>query len=1169
MRRLAINVGLLFLASGAVLAQTFGSISGEVSDPTGAFVPHAAVTITNTATNAVRETTTDAAGVFSFPDLQPGPYSVKVAAAGFSTVVKQGVEIQVQQSARVDFALEVGQSNTTIEVAANSALLATENATVGTVIEQQRIEDLPLNGRSYFSLVSLSPNVTSGFVPAAQAAGRLAGSRGSLTIAVTGGRSTWENFTLDGITNTDIDFNTYILQPSVDALQEFKVQSGIYPAEFGRALGQVNAATKPGTNQFHGAAWEFLRNDKLDAVPYDFASATRSATNPPPVKAPYKQNQYGYDLGGPVWIPKLLHGKNRLFFMTNFEEFNSRQTTPALITTLPQAMRNGDFSSILPYGYVIYDPNTRNLGSSTVPAQQLASVVSSQSPFPGNIIPTTRISQQSLFLLKNWDPLPNLTPTTTGLPFNNYQYGAYLPADKDTFTARIDFNESSKSQWFGRYSWNDESTLSTVGITDDGETLYTRASQWELSNVRTFTPTKVNEARFGYSSLFNDITQQLAGKENVNQELGLPVVPTDPNSFGIPNISLSQNLSGFGNPTSSPFQINDKYFEGVDNFSWVSGKHSLRFGGEYRYNEFPQIGNEFPRGQFIFDSQYTNMVTPSGGGTGGYTGADFLLGDAYDDIIAVSLAKSDFVSSEWATYLDDTWRIHPHLTISLGIRWEVSQPMLDKDGLEPNVQLQQPLPNQADVANPSLQPVFVRTGTGGNFYQGINFRYEPYWATPGLSPLPATLNPLQTVQDGRMGSRLVNTNYHDFAPRIGFAWSPSTAWSVRGGYGIFYSMESKNSIFDLARGMGGRATTLAPATWYPSTFSYSNFINTASLPVTIPVGLTWGAAQHLPDSGTQQFVVNVQHSVGKSSTLEVGYNGSVSRHLAFLLDENQGILSATLPVQQRLPYPEWGASGIQYLMAAANGNYSSLRTQWTTRFSNNLNALVGYTYSKALDETSNIRGTVGADFSPQNALCPTSCEYGPSDFNVPQRFVASVLYILPFGKDQALLNHGGVVNQIVGGWQLSTITTLQSGGTVDTSSWDSGGTNFVSNATRLNCVPGVDPVKSGNNQNGWYNPAAFSNPAAGTFGTCGRNTLRGPWLGNEDVSIVKYFPIAEHRTLEFRTEMFNAPNHVHLSEGGQLSWGNGSSPTPSSTFGRVQGTSTAMRQIQFALKFSF
>jgi hypothetical protein len=1158
---------LLLILASVMFAQTGGQITGEVRDPSGALVPGANVTVTNAATQVARTTETNTAGLYSFPDLTPGIYNVKVVRPGFDVLVKANIELQVQQTARVDFTLTVGQATQTIEVAANAALLATENATVGTVIEEQRIMELPLNGRSYFSLVSLSPNVTTGFVPAAQAAGRLGGSRGSLTIAVTGGRSTWENYTLDGITNTDIDFNTYILQPSVDALQEFKVQSGIYPAEFGRELGQVNAATKPGTNDYHGALWEFLRNDRLDAVPYDFASATRSATNPPPVKAPYRQNQYGYELGGPVRIPKLFNGKNRLFFMSNFEEYNSRQTSPAIITTLPPAMRGGDFSSILSAGYVIYDPTSRNLGSSTVSAQQLASVVATQSAFPGNIIPGNRISPQSTLLLQKWDPLPNLPQTTSGLPFQNYQYGLKIPLDKDTLTTRIDFNQSSKSQWFGRYSWNDESTnLNTGQITDDGETLYTRASQWMLSNVWTISPTKVNDARFGYNSLFNNITQQLAGKENVNQELGMPVSPSDPNSYGVPNIGLSQNLASFGNPTSSPFQINDKFFQMVDNFSWVIGKHSLRFGGEYRYNEFPQVGNEFPRGQFLFDSQYTNKVTATGGGSGGYTGADFLLGDTYDAIIAVSLAKADFRSSEWATYIDDTWRIHPHLTFSLGLRWEVSQPLLDAAGLEPNVQLQQPLPNQADVPDPALQPVFVRTGSSGNFYDGINFRYAPYWQANGGVPVEL---PLQTVRDGRMGSRLINTNYHDFAPRIGIAWSPSNKYSVRAGYGIFYSMESKNSIFDLARGMGGRATTLAPATWYPSTFTYTNFINTANLPVTIPIGLTWGAAQHLPDSGTQQFVLNVQRTIGTSSTLEVGYSGSVSRHLAFLLDENQGILNAGLPVVKRLPYPEWGASGIQYVMAAASGSYSSLRTQWTTRLSSNLNALLGYTWSKALDDTSNIRGTVGSDFSPQNALCPTTCEHAPSDFNIPQRFVASVLYILPFGKGQALLNHGGVVNQIVGGWQISTITTLQSGGVVNTSSWDSGGTNFVSNATRLNCIPGVNPVLPNNGQNGWYNPAAFANPVAGTFGTCGRNTLRGPWLGNQDVSIVKYFSFGERRTLEFRTEMFNAPNHVLLTEGGQLGWGNGSSPNPSSTFGRITSTSNAMRQIQLALKLSF
>ena len=325
MRKLSLAVLLSCVLSGSVFAQTGGTITGEVTDASGAIVPAAPVTVLSAQTNASRNTVTNTSGLYTIPDLAPGTYSVKVTVPGFDTVVKTNIEVQVQQTARVDFRLSVGQATQTVEVAANAMQLNTDNATVGTVIEEARITELPLNGRSFFSLVALSPNVTYGFVPAAQAAGRLGGSRGSLTIAIAGSRSTWQNFTLDGITNTDIDFNTYILQPSVDALQEFKVQSGIYPAEFGREAGQVNVSTKPGTNTYHGTVFEFLRNDKLDAKDYDFASATRTATNPPPKKAPYRQNQYGYTLGGPVQIPKLFNGKNRLFFHVEFRRIQIPQ----------------------------------------------------------------------------------------------------------------------------------------------------------------------------------------------------------------------------------------------------------------------------------------------------------------------------------------------------------------------------------------------------------------------------------------------------------------------------------------------------------------------------------------------------------------------------------------------------------------------------------------------------------------------------------------------------------------------------------------------------------------------------------------------------------------------------------------------------------------------------
>jgi hypothetical protein len=350
------------------------------------------------------------------------------------------------------------------------------------------------------------------------------------------------------------------------------------------------------------------------------------------------------------------------------------------------------------------------------------------------------------------------------------------------------------------------------------------------------------------------------------------------------------------------------------------------------------------------------------------------------------------------------------------------------------------------------------------------------------------------------------------------------------------------------------------------TFSYTNFINTASLPVSIPIGLTWGANPHLPTTYSMQYLLNVQRTLGKSTTLEVGYNGSQSRHLDHLINQGQAV-AGTAAAVTRLPYPEFGASGIQWLTADSNGNYNGVSAKLSQRFGASLSTLIAYTFSKSLDATSAIRGP-NNDFSPQNALCPNTCEYGPSDFNVKHRFVTSILYTLPFGKGQHFLNHGGFVNEVVGGWQFSTITTLQSGVATETTSWDSAGTNFVPSGARLNCTAGVNPVLPNPNQNGWYNPAAFSNPLPGTFGNCARDNLVAPHQVNIDFSVIKFFRIAEKQNLEFRTEMFNAPNHVELGTP-NANWGGGSGPTPVANFGFITTTVAKMRQIQFALKYNF
>lgn len=1131
-RRYVCAVAFCAMLAGSRLdAQTLATVTGEVSDASGAAVAGATVTVRNTATNGIRNTTTNEEGVYNIPALIPGMYEVRAEKSGFKSATRTAVELQVQQTARVDFALEVGQVTESVEVSGALPLLTTENATVGTVIEQKRITDLPLNGRNFFSLVALSPNVTYGFAQAAQAAGRQGGTRSNLTMSLSGGRSAWSNYTLDGITNTDINFNLYIVLPSVEALQEFKVQTGIYPAEFGRATGQVNVSTKGGTNEYHGAAFEFLRNDKFDARPYFFKDP-ESPNQTAPLKPPYRQNQYGFTLAGPVQIPKVFNGRDKLFFMANYEGFKSRTTTTQFFTTMTPEMRAGDFSAV---PTPLQDPNTRV----RTPNPNGGFTVTS-TPFPGNQIPTARFNPASVYLVQNFAPLPNIAQT--GLPNRNYQYLQKIPVDKDQFTGRIDFNESANSQWFGRYSWTDELTT-TPGVEKNGSILYTKASQWVLANTRVFSASQVNEFRFGYNSLFNNISQELAGVLNVNEQINTPVKVDDPNSWGVPDINLTgSTLNRFGNDANGPFSIDNKVYQVVDNFSWVRGKHSIRFGGEWRYNQFLQVGNEFARGRFTANGSFT-----ANGNTlaGGYNGADLMLGALSTIESAVALAQADFRNTEWGLYIDDTYKMTPHLTINVGLRWEVAQPLLDKFGLQPNFQLKQPLPSIANDPNPANHPTLVRTGTG-DFYENLAFRFT---------------GPVQLARDGRLGNRLIKTDYNNLAPRLGIAYSPNGKWVFRTGFGIFFSQESKNSIFDMSRAAGGRANPIIDQQGVP-TLTFQNFIDTSQLPVSFAPGLTWGADYNLPITYAMQYLFNIQRTIGNNSTVEVGYTGNQIRKAAYLVNANAPLPGITT-FDAREPYPEW--HGIQYLVADGIGSYNAFSGKLTQRYGTNLTTLFSYTWSKALDENSAIRGT-GSDFTLENQRC-RSCDKGPAGYNVPHRFVGSVLYNLPFGRGQRFLDRGGFMNQVVGGWQLGAIATVQSGTSINPESWDSAGMGAgFPHSNRLHCVAGMSPVVDNPTPDRYFDPAAFRNTAAGEFGNCGRNSLIAPSQWNVDFSTMKDFQITERHRLQFRMEMFNAPNHPAWGRP-SAAWGT-QGAAPNAAFGRIRSTSQ-LRQIQFALKYYF
>src|SRR5881628_968421 len=485
---------MVFLGVVPAVAQTQAGISGVIRDPSGAVIPGVTITITNPATNSVRSAISNEAGVYNLPGLQPGRYNIKVELPGFRTITQNDVELQIQQSARLDFTLQVGDVSQTVEVEGTAALIATENATVGTVIENKSIVEMPLNGRNFLQLVSLSPNVSYGFSDSTQAITRQGGQRAQQNISVAGQRSEFNHFTLDGVENTDVNFNSYVFLPSIDALQEFKVQTGIFPAEFGRATTQINVSTKPGTNQFHGTVFEFLRNDKLDARQYAFAGER--------LREPLKWNQYGFALGGPVWLPKIYNGKDRLFFMSNFEGFKERRLSRQLVSVPSVKMRNGDFSEV---STPIYDPLNRT--------QQ----------FPGNVIPRDRFHPTSVKLL-DWYPAPNLNP---GLVPFNYEATRNRVADKDQFIQRIDFVESSKSNWFGRYSWGDETEVNPVFYRNSSR-VSTTVHQAMFSNTRVLSTAMVNEFRAGFNQFYNVRAGEFAYTRDVMSELKIPGISALP-----------------------------------------------------------------------------------------------------------------------------------------------------------------------------------------------------------------------------------------------------------------------------------------------------------------------------------------------------------------------------------------------------------------------------------------------------------------------------------------------------------------------------------------------------------------------------------------------------------------------------------------------------------------
>ena len=1091
-------------------AQTLGTITGEVKDTSGAVIPGATVTAQNVATNAVRIQNSNEAGAFTFPAMPPGDYTVKAELQGFKTAQNK-VELHVEQSVRVSFTLEVGGITETTEVTGTSPLIQTENATIGTVIDNRRIVELPLNGRNYLSLIAASPNVSVGFAGAGQAGDRQGGSRSVQQYSIAGQRREFNYFTLDGVDNTDVNFNTYIFLPSVDALEEFKVQTGIYSAEFGRAAGQVNVVTKSGSNALHGTVFEFHRNDKFDSRIYAFTPAQAAAPKPA-----FQWNQYGFTVAGPV-------ARNRVFFMSNFEGFGDDKTLLNNFTVPTAAMRSGDFSA---FATPLLDPATCTV----------AGGVRSCQTFPGNRIPANRIHPTSTKLLEFY-PEPNAAGTS-----QNYLSQVDRVIDRKQYTQRMDFNQSSALNWMGRYSWSHDDEV-TPALKLNGTKLLNTIHQLMIGNTFTVSPTVLNEFRFGYNSFFNTFGRELAFVRDVVKELGIPGVSAGtPEAWGIPSIGIS-GYNGFGDNTEGPYTNRNKVFEFTDNLSWFRGTHSFKAGASIRFDQYNQVGNQFSRGSFAFDGRATGSAI--GNATAGAPAfADMLLGYMRTSESAVALASTEFRSISQAYYFTDTWRMRENMTLDLGIRYEYIPPWLDEGGTLVNAFL----PSRdtgLPVTDLSRHPVLVRIGEG-DFYEDSPIRFAPN---------------IQTARDGRLGGRLVNDDKKNFAPRVGWAWTPRANLSVRAGAGVFYMQDTGNPRFDMARNAVGRRQDVSDPlllnlNWNaPFLGAGSNVCGVQPPLVCVQNHYAYGNLYDRKTPYMVQYVFNVQRELDANTAFEIGYLGSRSKRLERMFDANE-VTPGPGTLASRRPYPEF--TKVQEIGNVAEAKYKSLAMKLTRRLNRGFSVLVGYTLAKSEDNGSGIRVLNGDALFPQNSNC-FECEWGLSIFDVRHRFVTTLLYELPFGEGKRWAN-SGPAGAVLGGWQVSAVVNKSSGFPRD-AAVGVDVPNTGAQTYRPNLVSGQEPNDGPQTVQQWFNTAAFARPDAFTYGNAGRNIVIGPGIFNTDLSLLKNVFFGGGKSVQLRLEAFNLFN--------KPIWGDPDMNMSSSTYGRITTTRSPMRELQLGVKFAF
>lgn len=1071
-----------------------GSLTGSIKDPAGAVVPGVTVEVRNTMTNVVRTTTSSDGGQFDFVALEPGNYTLTASQTGFHSPARS-FDLSVGQRISVDLVLEVATANQTVAVTAEApSTVETASSELGNIENTQAIQNLPLDSRNFTQLVGLTPGANMrGHSNNSQSLGYTNG-RGTNGAVVNGNPGETTIYLFDGIQSVNNDIAAVIFFPPVDGIEEFKVQTSGAPAAYGGGPSIVNLTIRSGTNQYHGTLYEFVRTSQFDAKNY-FDSHTAPIT-------PFHLNQYGANVGGPIILPHIFNGRDKLFFFADWEGRRQNQAQ-TYISTLPlPAFLTGDFSALC-----TGNGGTFTAGICSKSNYQLTNPIDG-TKFLNNFVSPT-LWDTPVAKLSTLFPAPNYPSAGSTALVNNYLYNGAVINNIDQGDLRVDYRRGATSI-FGRFSKENPITVNPGylpapaiggGPSRPGTTPIP-GEQIVLGYSRSIGSNKYYEARLGWSRLNEEIVIANNGQPSLSTQYGIPGA----NAAGIPgltNFAISGQV-GLGDGYGNLSKI-DNNWEVDQAFTLIRGPHEFKAGFDYLHRRQDNYDPLYPAGNFTFSGAYT-----------GYGLADFLLGHP----ISSELDSAEFLQLRRllpSFYVQDTYRATSKLVLEYGIRNDLVTPWTIKHNELAGFD---PLGNNGAGA---LVPV-------------------------GTAPFPGN-----SVVDGR---------YTNWGPHLGFAYSLDAKTVIRGGFGIYYGNENQS---------GNPFQANAP---FHGSYITTNSSGTAGFAAANPISAGFPAERPklFPTAGTtvnyyprtyknitsNEYSLNIQRQLTAHDVLSVAYVGQTGTHVMIVPNINQPTPGPGA-VKSRRPFP--GFAAINETCQCANSDYNSLQASYRARFNNMLDLLAAYTYSHSTDDSSGA-GNVTA---PQDPYHWWETYRGNSDWDIRHNLVLSWTYDLPFGRDKLIAGGANRFEDlIIGGWQLNSIDTFQTGTpytpTMTTSQLNTGGS--VQYPNRIGSGKLSHPTPSA-----WFNVADFTAPGLYTFGNSGRNILYGPGTKEVDASVFKNFPIKSDGSmrLQLRVEAFNVFNTPQFN--------NPVATIGSSAAGTINSAGTptlfqrTSREMQFAGKF--